>query len=59
MVEVEDTAHEEEGQVMETPAQEQPASSSQETVYITCGETQANDFLKTSNFSAIRAQRNV
>lgn len=32
MVEVEDSSHEEEGQVVETPAQEQPATTGQEVV---------------------------
>lgn len=32
MVEVEDSAHEEEGEVMETPAKEQPATAGQEVV---------------------------
>lgn len=38
MVEVEHTAHEEERQVMETPTQEQPPSTRQEMVDISCKE---------------------
>jgi len=36
MVEVEDTPHEKERQVMESPAQEQPASAEQEVIDRTC-----------------------
>ena len=41
MVEVENTAHEEEGEVMEAPAQQKPASTGQETVDVICRDKSA------------------
>ena len=46
MVEVEDSSHEEEGEVVETPAQEQPPSAGQEVVDIPYQARRENRFVK-------------